>query len=133
MIRAVTDTNVLISALFFGGVPRQIVRAALDKRILLVTSERLLTELDRVLQRKFEFVTEDARLMQLGLRGVMRTVTPLVAVNAVAADADDNKVIECAIAGQADCIVSGDRHLKELKVWEGIEIITPREFVDRYL
>ena len=133
MLRVVADTNILVSSLLFGGVPAEVVSAATNKRILLITSEEIFAELDRVLQEKFKYSATDAFDMQASLRVVTQIVTPLIPVSAVEADADDNKIIECAVAGNADCIVSGDRHLKELKIWQGIEIITPREFVRRYL
>jgi uncharacterized protein len=133
MLRVVADTNVLVSALVFRGLPAEIVQAAEDKRIRLLSSKELLDELDDVFQRKFKFDATKSLRLQGNVRAVMQEVTPTLKVNAVKADEDDNRVIECAIAGKADCIVSGDRHLTELRVWEGIEIITPREFVRRYL
>ena len=98
-----------------------------------MTSEPLLLELDRKLRDKFKLKIEDARVLLMELRSSALIVAPALSIHAVSADPDDNRVIECAVAGNADCIVSGDRHLKELKIWQGIEIITPREFVRRYL
>jgi predicted nucleic acid-binding protein len=52
-------------------------------------------------------------------------------VEVVSADADDNKFLECALEGQADLIVSGDQHLKDLKIFQGIEIISPDELLKK--
>jgi len=133
MLRVVLDTNIYISAFMFGGVPSEIVEAGMDGRFLLVTSEPLLLELDRKLRDKFKLKIEDARVLLMELRSSALIVAPALSIHAVSADPDDNRVIECAVAGNADCIVSGDRHLKELKIWQGIEIITPREFVRRFV
>ncbi len=127
MLRAVLDTNVFISALF-GGTPEDVYRAALRGRFTLVTSPAILTELARALREKFSLPEPDitAYVKQIARRS--RVVRPAIRV-AVVADDDDNRVLECAAAGEADVIVSGDRHLLRVKAYSGIPIVRPIDFL----
>ena len=56
-------------------------------------------------------------------------VEPSVKIDIIKDDPDDNKILECAIAGNVDCIVSNDKHLLKLKEFKGIKILTPKEFL----
>jgi len=58
---------------------------------------------------------------------------PTMKLNIIKEDPDDNKILECAIAGKVDCIVSNDRHLLKLKTFQNIPILTPDDFVEKYL
>jgi putative PIN family toxin of toxin-antitoxin system len=133
MLRVVLDTNVYISAIVYGGLPDEIVQGGLDERFLMVTSEPLLSELEKKLRDKFNLSAGTIRTVLMQLRSAALIVAPAFSCDAVPADADDNRVIECAVEGNADCIVSGDGHLKALGMWQGIEIMAPREFSRRYL
>ncbi|HEY6851174.1 MAG TPA: PIN domain-containing protein, partial [Terracidiphilus sp.] len=62
------------------------------------------------------------------LAKVAEIVTPQITINAVAADNDDNRILECAVAGNADLIVSGDHHLSDLKSFRNIGIVRPVDF-----
>jgi uncharacterized protein len=129
-MRVVADTNIYISALMFGGVPGRFLDLALGRRFTLVTSKALLDELDEKLRGKFAVSESDARAIRAKLEGNASVVNPDFELNAVADDPDDNRVLECAVAGEADFIVSGDRHLLRIGAYEGIAIVTVRQFVE---
>lgn len=125
-LRAVLDTNVLISALF-GGPPELVYRAALRGRFRLIASPALLVKLARALREKFHLPDEKitAYVKQIARRStVVRPATTL----AVVEDEPDNRVLECAVAGGADLIVSGDRHLLRLGTYSDIPIVRPVDF-----
>ena len=130
MRRVVADTNVLISALMFGGLPGTFLDMALLPAFTLVTSAVLLGELDDKLRTKFKVSTEDAAAIRAKLTGVADIVEPDIILDAVKDDPDDNRVLECAIKGQADYIISGDRHLLKLGSYDGLPIMTVRQFFD---
>ena len=129
MTRVVADTNIYISALMFGGLPGTFLDLALMRSFELVVSAALLDELDEKLRHKFGVSAVDAAAVRARLNSVAEVVAPARVANAVEDDPDDNRVLECAVKGRADCIVSGDRHLLRLGAYEGIPILTVRPFV----
>jgi len=128
-MRIVVDTNVIVSALVFGGLPRRIFELVEGGYCELFYAAEIQEETRRVLRDKFGW-DEDRldrylrTLWSLGKRMVLRH-----RVNAVREDPDDNRILECALAADADVIVSGDRHLLKLGAYEGITILTPRDFL----
>ncbi|HET6217060.1 MAG TPA: putative toxin-antitoxin system toxin component, PIN family [Acidobacteriaceae bacterium] len=103
---------------------------ALLQSFLLVTSPALLDELDEKLRLKFGLSPNDADLVRAQLQSSAMVVKPTVILEVIKDDPDDNRVLECAAAGEANCIVSGDRHLLQLSSYEGIPILTVRQFMD---
>jgi putative PIN family toxin of toxin-antitoxin system len=130
MVRVVADTNVFISALMFGGLPGTFLDLALLQSFRLVTSPALLDELDEKLRLKFGLSPNDADLVRAQLQSSAVVVKPTVILAVIKDDPDDNRVLECAAAGEANYIVSGDRHLLQLRSYEGIPILTVRQFMD---
>ena len=129
-MRVVADTNVFISALMFGGLPGRFLDLALLRRFTLVTSKALLDELDEKLRGKFAVSERDALAIRAKLEATAAVVDPEFGLNAVIEDPDDNRVPECAVAGRADLIVSGDRHLLRIGCYEGIHLVTVRQFLE---
>ena len=129
-MRVVADTNVFISALIFGGLPGSFLDLALSHGFTLVTSRALLDELDEKLRGKFAVSERDAQAIRVKLENNANLVDPDFELNAVSDDPDDNRVLECAIAGKADFIVSGDRHLLRIGCYEGIAIVRVRQFME---
>ena len=129
-MRLVLDTNVLVSALLNPlGTPSHLLRAWRRAEYELVVSLPLLTKLRRVLSRprlashlRASGVSEEELL--LDLETVATLVNPAETVSAVAKDASDNRVLEAALAGEADYIVSGDEHLLRLGELRGTAIVT---------
>lgn len=130
MIRVVFDTNVYISALMFGGVPGSLLDLALLQSFLLVISPALLDELDGKLREKFEVAAEDAAIIRDKLESIAEIVRPDMVLHVITDDPDDNRVLECAVNGMADYIVTGDRHLLKLGSYDAISIVTVRQFLD---
>jgi putative PIN family toxin of toxin-antitoxin system len=102
MMRVVADTNVFISALMFGGLAGRFLDLALSRRFTLVTSKALLDELDEKLRDKFAVPEHDALAIRAKLEGYANLVNPDFELNMVSDDPDDNRVLECAVAGIAD-------------------------------
>jgi len=130
MTRVVLDTNVYISALMFGGLPGSLLDLAFLRAFTLIISPALLDELDEKLQAKFEMTIEDAAFLRARLRKIAQVVEPKQSLTVIAEDTDDNRVLECAVEGHADVILSGDRHLLKLGNYEGVAIVTVRQFLE---
>ena len=129
-MRAVADTNIYISALMFGGLPGSFLDLAFLGSFTLITSPALLDELDEKLRLKFAVPQLDATLIRTRLERTAEVVQPGQILRVVPQDPDDDRVIECAVAGNADCIVSGDRHLLRLGSYASIDILTVRQFLE---
>lgn len=121
MLRIVFDSNVFVSALLFDGPPRQVLELAKGRKLVLVSSKPIIEETARVLREKFswpnhkvnQFVRQTSRLADL-----QAPKEELSVVN----DPADNRVIECAVEGKANLIISGDKHLLKLRTYKGIPI-----------
>jgi|SRR5580704_11710873 putative PIN family toxin of toxin-antitoxin system len=130
MSRVVLDTNVYISALLFGGLPGSVLDLAILGAFTLILSPALLDELDEKLRAKFEMTMEDTAFLRARLETVGEIVEPGEVLKVIVDDPDDNRVLECAVKGKADLIVSGDRHLLKLGMYRGIKIVTVRQFME---
>ena len=127
-MRIVLDTNVLISAFGWGGIPEQVLAAGLSGRFELCTSSALLVELERVLaypavaraiERRKIFGAEFARMYRRSAMVIETAALP----RPVSRDPDDDHVLACALSARADYLVSGDDDLLSLAIFEGIEIV----------
>ena len=130
MIRVVLDTNVYISALMFGGLPGSILNLALLQSFLPIISPDLLDELDEKLKLKFDLSTEDAAIVRAKLESIAEIVRPRIVLHVIKEDPDDDRVLECALEGNANYIVTGDRHLLQLGAYKEILIVTVRQFLE---
>ncbi len=129
--RVVLDSNVVVSGLGWSGAPAKILDAALNDRLVLLTSPLLLAELRRVLgYPKLAKVIGDAQQLVDLVEESSVVVLPTRTL-AVVGDESDNRVLEAAVEGAADYIVSGDGDLLELGSFEGIPIVTPATFLGR--
>ncbi|MCE5229906.1 putative toxin-antitoxin system toxin component, PIN family [bacterium] len=133
-MKVVIDTNVFVSGVFFGGPPYLILDAWRSGKIEIIMSTKIFEEYletGKELSHKFPNVALSP-WMQLILSNVkLITVKPLK--NQVCSDPDDDKFIACAISGGADVIVTGDKALLAVSGFRGIQIVTPRMFLDHYL
>ena len=129
-MRVVFDTNVLISALIYGGLPRDLLTRVFRGELTLITSVVLMAELEEVLIDRFAHDAPLARTVRAEIE-LLAEVVDVSAVERVARDVDDDSVLAAAIAGEASAIVTGDRHLLVLVEHHGIRIVTPRDFASR--
>jgi uncharacterized protein len=129
VLRIVADTNVYISAFNFAGVCNEVLALAQAGTIELIISKPILDEIEGVLTRKFGWPPEEARAVLANIRKFARVVSPAVEVDVIKEDDADNRILECALAGAAHLVVSGDRHVRKLKTYGGIAIVGPREFL----
>ena len=135
-LRAVLDTNVLISGLIVAqGPPCQILDAWLESLFTLVTSLYLVEELVHVLS--YPRIAERLRLDEEELAAILAALLSKAEVTSgqlrlpgVTHDPKDDPVVACAKEGEADYIVSGDQDLLVLGQYEGIQVVTPRQFVE---
>ena len=133
-LKVVMDTNVFVSGVFFSGPPYQILRAWQSGEFELVVSQEILDEYRRVgkiladerpnidLNPILTFVLEHAKVYK-----------PAKLKEPVCEDPDDDKFFACALASGSQVIISGDKHLLKVSGYQRIEVLKPREFVDRYL
>jgi putative PIN family toxin of toxin-antitoxin system len=131
-MRIVLDTNVLISALAFpGSKPDQILYRIRRGETELFISPFILSELDRVLREKFRFTKKEADVRVNAIRAVAHVVTPTERITVVMANDDDNRILECVAAAQAEFLVTGDKErLLTLGSYRGTKIVTPAQFLD---
>ena len=132
--KAVMDTNVFISGVFFSGLPYRILQAWQSGEFELVISHEILDEYRRVGEILVEehpginfnpilnFVIEHAKVYK-----------PVKLKEPVCEDPDDDKFFACALSSGSRVIISGDKHLLKVSGYQGIKVLKPREFVDRYL
>lgn len=139
MLRAVLDTNILVSAFLFyerGGVPIELLRKAQEGRFTLITSLPMLDELEGVLtrdtraQERYGYTPDAAIAYRTLLESQAVLVKPAVPFPQVSRDPDDDLIVATAVVGNADLLVTGDSDLLCLGEHEGIRIVTPRQFLD---
>ncbi|OGS00432.1 MAG: putative toxin-antitoxin system toxin component, PIN family [Elusimicrobia bacterium RIFCSPLOWO2_12_FULL_59_9] len=134
-MRIVLDTNVLVSAALYPRRPMgRILLLAADGRLQVFVSPFVLWELERVLARpKIGFEPGKIRETLEALKEVAHVVQPKTKVDVIASHEPDNRILECALAAKADVLVTGDlKDIRPLGRFEGIEILTPREFLYKY-
>jgi len=133
-VKVVLDTNVLLSAILFGGTPGRILDAWRAGQVELVMSPDIVDEYVRVGERL------NGRYPDVEIQPVVAlvvqnaTIVPSAPLpGAVCDDPDDDKFLACALASGTDTVVSGDKKLRAVSGYEGINVLTPRQFVDRCL
>lgn len=132
-MKVVLDTNVLISAVFFGGLPFQILQAWKDGKVELVLSHEIVEEYLRVgeiLEKDHPGIVVSPVLELVIQNSILCNAAPLAIP--VCEDPDDDKFLACALAGGCSVIVSGDKHLLKLSEFQGIEILKPRDFIEKH-
>ena len=129
-MRVLLDTNVIVSALLYRGRPAQALIRCLDPDIVLVTSEYILSELEDVLRRKSDWSESIIFGSVERLRIASEMIAPSVQI-AACRDPDDNRILEAAVDGDADFIVSGDADLLSMASFRGLQIVSVAEFLAR--
>jgi uncharacterized protein len=132
-VRAILDTNIFISGIFFSGPPARILEAWRDGKIQIVVSEAILEEYRAVGMRlAVDFRGADIEpflnLVSLTARLYRAPALP----SQICDDPDDDKFIACALASGTKLVVTGDKSLLKVSGYRGIKILTAREFIDRF-
>ena len=128
-MKVVFDTNILVSALVFpGGRAEAALLRIIEEHDQLLLSKPILDELLGVLARKFSRDAEELARTAVILSELALTVRPRQKLRVVKDD-PDNRVLECALAGRADAIVTGDSALLDLGEFRGVRVISLREYL----
>ena len=133
-MKIVVDTNVLISAAFFGGTPGRILAKCVSGECQLAVSFDILDEYQRVgtiFLSRYPNVDFD-RFLNLVFTSAVVVQSPSLE-RRVCRDPDDDKFIACAISTDSEVIVTGDKDLLSISEHAGISILRPKDFEDRYL
>ena len=133
-MRVVIDTNVLISGVFFGGPPAKILKAWHGGELQLVVSPEILEEYYEVCERisvRYPDIDIARILLLIAHNSQVLDAPPLA--EQVSRDADDDKFLACAIASGTQIIISGDNDLLTVSDYESVQVVTPRDFVDRHI
>ena len=126
---AVFDTNVLIAAIITEGICSKLLHRARAGEFSLISCPFILKELQRILLRKFRISNEDiASIMEPIDEAISRVIEHSLKITDICRDADHDNIIACAAAAKADYLVTGDSDLLEIKGYQGVKIITPRDF-----
>lgn len=129
-MRAVFDSNIFVSAIAFpGGQAEVAIMSVIDGSASLVISKEIIHETLSVLARKFSKDAEELSRVAILLSNLAHVVRPKTKLK-VLEDDPDNRILECAIAGKADVIVTGDKAMLALREYQGIRIITLRRFIE---
>lgn len=128
-MKAVLDTNVLISGIFFGGLPRAVLDAWVDGRFTLLLSPSIFDEYARTCDRL------GAAHPELEYQSILATIVGRATLvpdtpfpTPITADPDDDKFLLCA-RSQGALVVSGDQHLLDVSGWDNVQVLTPRDFL----
>lgn len=132
-MRIVIDTNVVISGIFFGGVPKKILNAAISGQLIACATMEIIDEYEEIIHEMVE--RKQGHLNHTILQSLIPVMEIIVPVSRVtlSRDPDDDKFLGCAKDASALYIVSGDKDLLVLEQFEEIPIITAKEFCERYL
>lgn len=132
-MRIVVDTNVLISGVFFGGFPRKILSSIVSDKITACATAEIINEYEEIVQemvdRKQGHIN---KAILTPLIKAMEIIEPVSQIE-ICRDPDDNKFLECAKDSRALHIVSGDKDLLVIEKHENIQIVTAKDFCEKYL
>lgn len=128
-MRVVFDTNIFISAFVFpGGQAEQAILKVLEGNDHLLISKDIIDEVLTVLARKFNRNAEALAHTAVFLSEIAEMVKPSVKIK-VLKEPPDNRILECAVYGRADIIVTGDKEMLNLKHYQGVKILSLREYL----
>ena len=129
LLRVAIDSNVFISALVYGGHPAACIALIYERQVLGVISDAIITEVLEVLARKFIFSAYQLEEVRQLIETNFVKVYPAKTLN-ITRDPDDNRILETAVAGECDYIITGDLDLLDLKEYSSIHILTPAQFLN---
>ena len=130
-MKIVCDTNILVSGFMYSGNEREIIRKISLGEVINFTSKELLLEFASVIKRKkFKLNKDEQRRILKFLIEISEIVEPTKTINIIKEDPADNRVIEVALESRSRYIISGDKHLLNLRKYKNIKILSAREFID---
>jgi len=127
--RVVFDTNIYLSAIVFGGIPRKLLQLAFDEKIIVYTSAGILLEISQKLKNKFLWPQNNIIQTIKAISKIAVVVKPKTKLTIIKKDPTDNKILEAAVKAKANYIISGDQHLLELGKFKNIIIVSPAAFL----
>jgi len=129
VIKTCLDSNIFISALLFDGKPEEVLFMASKREIEIIISPAIMEEVKRNLTEKFDRPVEEVKKLIKSITSISRVTIPGVKIKKIKY-LPDNKILEAALEGKVDYIITGDKkHLLPLKEFKGIPIVTPAQFV----
>jgi uncharacterized protein len=129
-VKVVFDTNIFVSALVFpGGNGEAALQRIVEEVDDLIISKPILDELLGILARKFSRDAEELAHVAVYISELAQSVKPRKRIRLMKDD-PDNRILECAVTGQADAIVTGDKRLLELGEYRGVRLLSLREYLD---
>lgn len=132
-LKVVLDTNVYLSGIIFGGNSRHILDLAIENKITIFTSPSILLEVSEKLNKKFKWNEDQIITVIKAISKTAEVIKPQNKLKIVKSDPSDNKIIEAAVEGNTEYIVSGDKHLLDIKQFRSIQIVSPSQFLSIYL
>lgn len=134
-MKIVLDTNILVSGTFWKGNPAKIIDIIDRKTVGLILSEGLIKEYNKVINREeiMDKIIDKNLILNESVQKIINDSTivePQQKLDIIKEDPDDNKILETAVEGKADYIISKDNHLLKLKEFQKIKIIAPEEFLE---
>lgn len=129
LVKVVLDTNILISAIAFGGKPKEVLDLVLEEKITAIISPILLAEFKEIYRKKFPLLKEDFELTIENIEETFETVQPTKTLD-ILRDNDDNRVLEAAVERKCNYIITGDNELLGLGIYEEIKIVTADQFLN---
>jgi putative PIN family toxin of toxin-antitoxin system len=128
-MKVVFDTNVLVSAFVTEGVCAKLLGRARRRQFQLITCPFILKELETVLLKKLSATKgETKQVLRILAEAISALVQPAQPVSGICRDPDDDHILSCTLAANADYLVTGDSDLLELREFRGIRIVSPRDF-----
>ena len=130
-MRIVLDANIFISSVFWGGNPKVVLERVISNLDMLFITKEILNEIEDVIGRpKFHMGKDEIEYYIKSIEEIGRKIIPRNQVKKGSRDKTDNKYIECAIAANADYIITGDIHLLEIREYSNIKIVNPKEYLE---
>ena len=111
MLRIVFDSNVYIYALLFKGIPGKILEMARKDKITLIVSDEIIAETERILEDKFKWPRHNIDKFKRRLSDISENIKPGIKLDIIKGRESDNRILECAVYGDANLILSGYKHL----------------------
>jgi putative PIN family toxin of toxin-antitoxin system len=127
-MKIVFDTNMLISStLWENSVAQKFLFRCIKENIPIFSSQEIIEEYKEILARDFDYKEQEIGEILEKILQFLTLVTPRIKIDVVKEDADDNKIIECAVESKSEYILSYDKHLLKLNEYQGIKIARPEE------